>query len=95
MMNSALRFRSVARTSAVTGQRAIGRPKSSLVKEDHIPHVEPNYTKTYGMVVFGGCAFAAVLDRMGMSHHDLANPGMANISRRDTLLDGVRGTNWH
>jgi hypothetical protein len=94
-MNAALRLRSFVYGTRVISQRTIGRPRSTLVKENHTPHIEPNYTKTYGAVVIGGCVVAAVLDRMGMSHHDLTPPGVAKLSRRDTLLDGVRGTNWH
>ena len=72
------------------------RPKSTLVRETHTPHQEPNYTRVYTMVLLGGCGVAAVLDRMGFSHHDLmpANNQKTKMSRRDTLLDGVRGTNW-
>lgn len=93
-MNAALRLRPVARRTTVIAQSTAWRPKSTLVKDNHVPHQEPNYTKTYGMVLLGGCAIAAVLDRMGISHHDLMPSSTTKMSRRDTLLDGVRGTNW-
>jgi hypothetical protein len=70
------------------------RPKSTLVRQNHKPHQEPNYTSIYAMVLLGGCGIAAILDRMGFSHHDLMPQQNTTISRRDTLLDGVRGTNW-
>eukprot|EP00539_Tryblionella_compressa_P005826 CAMPEP_0178754428 /NCGR_PEP_ID=MMETSP0744-20121128/12152_1 /TAXON_ID=913974 /ORGANISM="Nitzschia punctata, Strain CCMP561" /LENGTH=51 /DNA_ID=CAMNT_0020408335 /DNA_START=245 /DNA_END=400 /DNA_ORIENTATION=- len=50
---------------------------------------------TYAMVILGGCGVAAVLDQMGYSHHDLIGSEKPTMKRRDTLLDGVRGTNWH
>jgi hypothetical protein len=47
------------------------------------------------MVVLGVCGVAAGLDYMGYSHHDLLGESKKKMVRRDTLLDGVRGSNWH
>ncbi|KAL3921780.1 MAG: hypothetical protein SGARI_006597 [Bacillariaceae sp.] len=99
---NALRLRSlltavVQRPPLLATQRlTLLRNKSTLVRQTVKPHnQEPVSTAVYTMVLLGGCGAAAALDRMGFSHHDLMPSNQkTKMSRRDTLLDGVRGTNW-
>lgn len=83
--------RTLSRPASV---QRVARFKSTLVKENHTPHPEPNHSVACGIVLVGGCGAAAIMDRMGFSHHDFMPPNTTKMSRRDTLLDGVRGTNW-
>jgi hypothetical protein len=96
---NALRLRTTAKTLIRPLQRQQLRNKAVFVGKSKPPQaqvVEKTSYTTYGAVVVGVCGIAAGLDYMGYSHHDLLGTEPKNtMKRRDTLLDGVRGSNWH
>jgi hypothetical protein len=74
-----------------------------IAKSHHAPHEPDISAVTYPLVIMVGCGLAWAFEKMGFSHHDTitipqsssSSSSTASLPRRNTLLDGVRGTNWH